>query len=203
LTEVGIMQAKSAAAALRPYPIVQAYCSPLKRARETARLIGDVLDVPVDVEESLVEADTGEWTGLTWEETERRWPDEYHAFHEHPEAHGYLGGENLTQVRDRVLPGVNNLVARHVGDTILVVGHGVANRILLAHWLGLPLRYARRLPQDNGAYSVIEFQDGIAMVRTLNVASPTLTIERREHDGRNDGFHRPRCGVGSTRAAGR
>ena len=41
------------------------------------------------------------WAGA---EIEQRWPEEFRAFQEDPERHGYLGGENLAQVRGRVLP---------------------------------------------------------------------------------------------------
>src|SRR5205823_3711312 len=80
------------------------------------------------------------------------------AFHDDAERHGYLGGETLPQVRDRVLPAIGRIVAAHPGGTVVVVGHGVVNRVLLAHWLGLPLRYSRQLPQDNAGYSVVEFR---------------------------------------------
>ena len=38
----------------------------------------------------------------------------------------------------------------------------------LGHWLGLPPRDARRLPQDNGGFSVVEFEGGVARVRSVN-----------------------------------
>ena len=60
------------------------------------------------------------------------------------------------------------LVRQHGGKTFLVVGHGLVNRVLLAHWLGLPLRLARRLPQDNAGLNLIEFHGLDAKVRTVN-----------------------------------
>ncbi len=183
LLEDGIVQAKATACAVEAYPIIKAYCSPLKRARSTTRVIADFLGVPLDVEEALVEADVGQWTGLTWEEIKQRWPEEYRVFHEDPERHGYVGGENLGQVRDRVLPAVERLVARHGGETILVVGHGIVNRVLLAHWLGLPLRYARLLPQENGAFSVVEFWKDRVSLGAFNVQPSTCNHEKSDPCG--------------------
>jgi broad specificity phosphatase PhoE len=172
LIDAGVVQAKATGQALQSYPIVHAYCSPLTRARQTAEVLADFLRVPLDVEPALVEADVGRWVGLTWAEIEQRWPAEYRAFHDDPERHGYPGGENLGQVRGRVLPAVEGLVARHRGETVLVVGHGLTNRVLLAHWLGLPLRYARQIPQDNAAFSAIEFRGAAVRVRTVNALAP-------------------------------
>jgi probable phosphoglycerate mutase len=170
LIDAGRAQARAAALALRDYPIEALYCSPLRRAAQTAQAIGDALGLQAIEHAGLLEADLGEWAGLTWPEVERRWPAESRAFHEDAEAHGYLGGENLAQVRDRVLPAVDELAARHAGATVAAVGHGVVNRVLLAHWLGLPLRCARRVPQDNGGFSVVELDGGRAEVRTVNAA---------------------------------
>jgi broad specificity phosphatase PhoE len=168
LAAVGLEQARAAADALRSFPIEKAYCSPLRRAVATARCLADSLGIPLEVEPGLVEADVGLWADLSWEEVERRWPEAYRAFHANPERRGYLGGENLGEVRARVLPVVARLVERHRGQTLLVVGHGVVNRVLLAHWLGLPLHRSRKLAQDNGGYSVVEFRPGLASVRAVN-----------------------------------
>jgi len=171
LVERGQGQARAVGLALRVFRPDKVYSSPLQRARQTARLMTAGWGLPVEVVEALAEADTGVWTGLSWPEIQQRWPAEYRAFQENPEQHGYLGGENLAQVRDRVLPAVEGLLARHPGGTLVVVGHGVVNRVLLAHWLGLLLRYARRLPQDNGAFNLIEFPGGIGKVRTVNASA--------------------------------
>jgi broad specificity phosphatase PhoE len=168
LDAVGIAQAEVTAEALRSYGIVQGYCSPLRRARGTAECIAATLAVPVEVEDRLVEADLGDWTGLTWAEVEKGWPAEYRAFHDNPERHGYPGGENLAEVQARTHPVIQRLVRRHAGETILVVGHGTVNRVLLASFLGLPLRRAREIPQDNGAFNVIEFREEAPLVQRVN-----------------------------------
>jgi broad specificity phosphatase PhoE len=168
LAKAGLAQARAAGETLRAYPVAAVYSSPLRRARATASVIAERLGVPVEVEPGLVEADVGVWAGLSWEEVERRWPEECRAFRDDPERHGYLGGENLAQVRERVVPVVEGVVARHAGECVVLVGHGVVNRVLLGHWLGLPLREARRLPQDNGGFSVVEFEGGTARVRSVN-----------------------------------
>lgn len=173
LSDEGIVQACAGAHALRLFPIAKIYTSPLRRAHQTANLFAEAVSLSPVVEPSLVEVDTGQWTGLTWHDVEQRWPREARAFHDDAETHAYLGGENLAQVRDRVLPAIETLCARHPGETILAVSHGVVNRVLLAHWLGIPLRFARRLPQDNAAYNVVEWSEGQVKVRTLNHVTPS------------------------------
>ena len=123
------------------------------------------------VEDALVEAHFGDWTGLSWPEIESRWPDEVRAFRADCERHGYPGGETLAQVRARALPAIERLVTLHAGQTFVVVAHGTVNRVLLAHWLGMPLREARTISQDNAAINTIEFVQGRAAVFAVNATA--------------------------------
>jgi phosphoserine phosphatase len=72
-------------------------------------------------------------------------------------------------VRDRVVPAFEKLAAQHRGQTILVVAHNVVNRAALAHWLGLPIRYSRKLPQNNAAFNLLVFEESKTRVHTINV----------------------------------
>jgi probable phosphoglycerate mutase len=176
LAEVGVAQARAAGVALRAFPITRIYSSPLKRARDTAQTVADQVGLPVQVEPGLVEADVGQWAGFSWAEIERRWPRDYQAFRQDPEQNGYPGGENLGQVRDRVLPVLDALRAAHPGECVLLVGHGVVNRILLGYWLGLPQAKARRLPQDNAGFSRVDFCGETASVRSVNEVAHLLHL---------------------------
>ncbi len=171
LVDAGRAQARAVGAALQPLRVRAIHTSPMRRARQTAALVREALDRPVHVADALAEADFGEWSGLTWPEVEGRWGCEVAAFRADPERHGYPGGETLAQVRDRVLPAILHIAARHAGDTVAVVAHGTVNRVLLAHWLGVPIRAARQIPQDNGGISTVEFADGSARVRTVNAVA--------------------------------
>jgi broad specificity phosphatase PhoE len=133
-------------------------------------LIAEPLGLPVVIEEGVIEADIGRWTDLSWPEIEQRWPEEHHAFQEDPEQHGYPDGENLGQVKDRSLAAIEKLVRQHTDETFLVVSHGVVNRVLLAHWTGTPFRHARRIPQDNAAFNIVEFQESALNVVKLNAS---------------------------------
>jgi broad specificity phosphatase PhoE len=176
LAREGMEQARAAGEALLGAGANRVYCSPLKRARLSAEIMAGVLGLPVRVEPRLIEADVGLWAGLTWEEIEQRWPTEARGFHENAERNGYLGGENYAQVLERTLPVVEHLVREHEGESLVLVGHGVVNRVLLAHWLGQPLHHARGLPQDNAGINVIEFRDGRAAVLAINAKDHLVRV---------------------------
>ena len=122
LSELGREQARAAAAALRDAGFTVVVSSPLTRAMQTAEVIADALGLgPVDTEDELRERDVGEWSGLTTEQIEARWPgllDEWRA----GRLDAIPGGEG--DITPRVVDGVRRVVSLHPGDTVLVVTHG-------------------------------------------------------------------------------
>lgn len=63
LTEEGRVQSERLARALRSEAPAAVLSSPLLRARETAATIASACDLPVEIDERLVEIDWGEWEG--------------------------------------------------------------------------------------------------------------------------------------------
>ena len=170
LSDEGRAQAEKTARFLADQAISHAFSSPLIRAVETATIIGASHGlVPAPIHE-LREVDVGRWEGGSWVDIEREEPDAYRRFVTDPATHGYAGGENLTQVQQRVMPAVEKLLKHHLGKVILVVGHNVGNRVLLASLLHVPLAKARGIDQDNCGVNVVRYRDGELKVLSSNVA---------------------------------
>ena len=71
--------------------------------------------------------------------------------------------------RKRVMAALTEILARHNnGDRIAVVAHGAVNRVILCHYLGLPLNRIFSLGQKHGAMNLIELHSGRAVVSLLN-----------------------------------
>jgi broad specificity phosphatase PhoE len=108
LNELGRAQAVELAEALAGERLEAIYASDLKRACETAEIVGSRLGIPVTSDPALREIDVGSWSGLTRDELEgREWDGET------SEAHG-----------ERVLAAVRRIVLQHPAGRVLVVTHG-------------------------------------------------------------------------------
>lgn len=169
LDEQGRRQAAALAETLASFKIDRVYASPLKRAMETADAIARAHGRRVEAVAGLIEAKIGEWEGLNWSQIHQRWPAEAAAFEERPDEQPYVGGESYTDVWRRAGAAVADLAQKCRGERIVVVGHNVVNRALLAGWLAIPLRFARKVPQNNAGYSVLTHDGARARVRTINV----------------------------------
>jgi broad specificity phosphatase PhoE len=56
----------------------------------------------------------------------------------------------------------------HHESNIVIVAHGGVNRVILCHFLGIPLENIFRIEQDYGCVNVIEFWDKYPVVKLIN-----------------------------------
>lgn len=127
--------ARSLADAAHGRPDVIA-ASPLQRAAETARIIGQELGLDVALEEDLVERGFGRWEGLTGEEIRERWPREQEDWRHRRSVAG-IGMESRVEVAERMGGAARRVLVAHPGQTVLLVGHGAAITLAISDLLGL------------------------------------------------------------------
>ena len=72
LDATGLRQALAAALRIKDWPVAAVYSSPLRRALETAKVIANQLDLPVEPLDGLIDLDFGDWQGLTAEEAAKQ-----------------------------------------------------------------------------------------------------------------------------------
>ncbi len=169
LNDVGLAQAEATgrrvAQSWRP---VAVYSSPLSRAVKTAEAVARHFDLTVQIHPGLADIDYGDWQGLTPDEARQSWPDEIDNWYNHPERARIPNGETLSELRQRAMQTIEELTAKHPGDTIALVGHTVINRVILLGVLGLGNERFWRLRQDTCAINVIEAEAGDYTLVSLN-----------------------------------
>ena len=169
LNEKGLEQAEATgrrvASEWQPSAI---YSSPLSRAVKTAEAIARHFNLAVQFHPGLADIDYGEWQGLSPEEARQRWPDEIEAWYHRPHEARIPGGETLEALRQRGMATLSKLVSRHPGQTIVLVGHTVINRIILLGVLGLGDERFWHLRQDTCAINVIEAEAGDYTLASMN-----------------------------------
>ncbi len=164
LTEYGETQAERIGLFLRNQEIEMIYCSPLRRANNTAGIIGKKLGIVPHILNELIEIDFGLWEGLSLSEIENKYQQLFLDWVNDPAGVKVPGGESGYDVAARILECFFMLEKKHSGNTIAVIAHKVVNRIALCHWLGLPIASFRKLvPQRVGAISSIRIENNTAV----------------------------------------
>lgn len=133
LNETGRKQARLLAEGMDKRPVTQIFCSRQKRAAETALEIGRRQNVEVLAVEGLEEVEFGRWEGLTTEEIQEQYPQEYERWMINPVEVAPPGGETLTEVVTRCARTAEAIFARAEGD-IAIVSHGATLAHMMA-WL--------------------------------------------------------------------
>ena len=140
LSDEGRWQAGRLAERLAPEKIRAVYCSPLGRTVETAEILARPHRLEVKRRDGLREISHGRWEGLTRQEVESRFADEYTAWEADPFTFAPRDGESGVAVLARALPVIREIVVAHNGESVLVVSHKATLRILVSSLLGFDAR---------------------------------------------------------------
>ena len=128
------------------------------------------------VDHDLREIDFGELEGLTYEEAERTRPDIYRAWMEAPTEVTFPDGESYAVLRARSLAALEDVRARHADGVCAIVSHGGPIRAILAGCLQMADAAIFRLAQGYGAVSVVEWLEGVPIVRMVNVPPAAVIL---------------------------
>ena len=162
LNDHGREQARNLAVrfAADPEPLAAIYASTLRRARETAKIVGEHLGLHVETHDGLREVDLGSWSGLTRAEVEHAFPEGFRRWLDF--GPGWEGGETYEQMGERVVATLLEIASRHPDGRILVVTHGGPVRAAQASSAGISIADARRQMPVVGNCAVSDFavQDG-------------------------------------------
>jgi len=129
LSEEGEEQAKNVAPKFKNLGLKHVAHSPLLRAKQTAMIINEQLNLPISQWDDIREMSFGKWQNeLKYE----YWDDFRHDFYEHGTPPP--GGESREELYRRVEKEVLNICNNIDESPILIACHGMVIRVLLGKW---------------------------------------------------------------------
>lgn len=182
LSSEGVKQAAAVADALAHYPIDVIVTSPLSRARMTARSIARFHpDAPFIERPELMEQSFGIWEGKHYTEAvtmyrNGSWAETWDNPHRPAP-----GGESLADVATRTGSVLRDLCRDYVGQTVVVVSHGVAIRVLLREAVGIPFAHLSRVRLSNTAITMVDMDDSNR--GTIVFVNNTMHLPQEPKDG--------------------
>jgi broad specificity phosphatase PhoE len=152
LNAFGRRQARRAAQALRGSGLDHLYTSDLRRALESARIIGAELGLAIIPEPRLREISLGRWQGMLSADIEAQYADEFRRWHTSPLTTRPPDGEDLHTLAARVLEAISEIALRHPDQRVGIVAHELPIAIILSHAQGVDLAQLRSLIPATGAW---------------------------------------------------
>lgn len=166
LNETGRAQARDLATDLRGERFAAVYTSPLRRAHETALILGGAFALAPIPDPALKEVDVGSWSGLTRAEVETRHPEGFARWLAY--GHGWDDGETYDELGARVVTGLVSIAARHAEASVLAVTHGGPIRSALAAAERVSFDEARRSIHVVGNCAVVRLAVREGALRRLD-----------------------------------
>lgn len=164
----GFTQAQAVADRLSNQPIAALYASPLLRANQTITPLAEQRSLPIVPHEGLLDIDYGHFQGLTKSEAAQKYPELYASWSTTPAQVRFPAGEALADVQARLRTLLDEISNRHPGQSVVLVGHQIVNKVLACTLLGLGLDQIWRIRQDTAGISVFQQMDGAWQSLTIN-----------------------------------
>jgi 2,3-bisphosphoglycerate-dependent phosphoglycerate mutase len=133
------------------------YSSTLARSRETAKVLEGM--APIEALPGLAEQRLGKFEGAYLDGRDAATEAEYRERSKNPDD-TLDGGESTREHLARVRAAIEEIRARHKSGTILIIGHGGTNQLVLGVLLGLELADTARIHQSNDEVYAIDLVPG-------------------------------------------
>ena len=169
LTDEGISQAEYAAGLLARMDISAIYSSPIQRAEDTARIVGDATSVDVTVDDRLTELDMGKFTGMGYDEIYKTHGNVFLKFYNEELEIAHNGVETFVQVKKRVTEMVDHATKQHPDQNVVLVTHMDPIKAMLSIALNISSDRLLEMIIANGSLNVFREDNGRLLVSGLNV----------------------------------
>ena len=169
LSPTGQQQSLALLEQLKDQFLTAIYTSSLQRSILTAQPIANHFRLAIRKKSELDEIAFGMLEGRNLFHFDEVTKKEWEKFKDDRFNYRIPGGENYTDVANRVRPFIESIVEKHQGQEVLVIGHRVVNRLLIGMLMEYPLEWVLKIEQThdclyliqrNGGNKVFHYMDG-------------------------------------------
>ena len=160
LTEKGKQQALITATFLQDVPFTVVYASDLCRAYDTGLAVAQSHNIPIHSAQQLREIFAGDWEGKSYDQLEQEYVDSYGVWRTKIGLSQCPNGESVAQLQTRINACVQDIVARHPGETICIATHATPIRVMECIWTDTPLTDMHTIPWvSNASVTIAEYDN--------------------------------------------
>ncbi len=154
LNEKGLQQAQNLARLLAEAPLAAVFSSPMERALETARPLAEAKGLEIQERAGLIELNYGAWMGCSFRQLRRTklWKQ----LKVDPSDVRFPEGESICEAQERAVCELESIASLFQDrDLVACVTHGDIVRLLVAHYLDMPLRAYQKLSINTASITLL------------------------------------------------
>lgn len=179
LSAAGRQEAEATAAALRAVPISAIIASPLDRTMETAAAVNAGRGLEIRTDRDLLDTDYGPFTGQNYDNLDKQ--DTAWKRFTTDALYAPKGVESFAHVQQRAVRAAERWrVAEGLGEWVALVTHADPVKMIVAHYMSIPLGSVPLINMDNAAVTLLTFHSVPQQPPRLlcfNWTSPAMWIE--------------------------
>lgn len=172
VSEEGKLQIKEITDFLKNEKIDKIYTTTSSRTKETVKYLAEINSIEVQESEDLKEISFGDFEGKDFKDIQKNYPDEFNKMIEEGYEYTYPNGESLIDCFERVSKEIQCILDdADENETILVCSHAGTIRNVLTYLISNTFEYHWNFKIDNASVSVVEIDNGFAVINKLNDTS--------------------------------
>ena len=170
LTEIGRQQVRDTANYLKEIVVDKVFVSPVIRARETAEIVCDVINMDYEIDERLYEIELGKLVGMNYEDIIEKHGNLFLKFYSGDEQMlDDYGVESFTSVKMRIKHLLDEAMERYPDKNIIFVTHLDPIKAAISLLLDLKPEALYQWHIRNAALTILKHESKIFSLSGVNV----------------------------------
>lgn len=170
LTEIGRQQVRDTANYLKEILVDKVFVSPVIRARETAEIVCDVINMDYEIDERLYEIELGKLVGMNYEDIIEKHGNLFLKFYSGDEQMlDDYGVESFTSVKMRIKHLLDEAIERYPDKNIIFVTHLDPIKAAISLLLDLKPKALFQWHIRNAALTILKHESKIFSLSGVNV----------------------------------
>ena len=170
LTEIGRQQVRDTANYLKEIVVDKVFVSPVIRARETAEIVCDVINLDYEIDERLYEIELGKLVGMNYEDIIEKHGNLFLKFYSGDEQMlDNYGVESFTSVKMRIKHLLDEAIERYPDKNIIFVTHLDPIKAAISLLLDLKPEALYQWHIRNAALTILKHESKIFSLSGVNV----------------------------------
>lgn len=162
ITELGAKQLEALQNRFGDIKLDRVFSSPLIRAKKTGLAIIGEKNIPLEINDGLIEINGGVIEGKEYAVVYNQFPDFKEMWTNHPEDFAPENGETMLHAYERIWETILNIAKENKGKTIACATHGGVTRCLNCRLVKNDISKMNEIPFGyNTAVTLIEFDDNL------------------------------------------